>query len=106
MPCASNAQGRIIQTRGRKTMRTALFLGGLLLATMAGNGGTFAQGAWCLVDDAGRTNCAYATQQQCLATSRGDGGFCQQNKGYYTNKDPLLKRRRDQRRYESGGTPN
>ncbi len=84
-------------------MRIALFLGALVLATVAGKDGASAQAAWCLVDDAGRTNCAYATQQQCLATSRGDGGYCQQNKGFYTTKEPRWKQNR--RRNNNSGYP-
>jgi len=38
--------------------------------------------AWCAqVYDHGTVDCAYDTFEQCQATVRGAGGFCQQNPG-------------------------
>jgi Protein of unknown function (DUF3551) len=36
-------------------------------------------GAWCASYRRGVSNCGYATQEQCLATVRGLGGFCRPN---------------------------
>lgn len=42
--------------------------------------GTFADaGTWCGTYRLGSTNCGYSSSEECLATVRGLGGFCQPN---------------------------
>jgi Protein of unknown function (DUF3551) len=44
---------------------------------------------WCAVGTGvggGGTNCGYMTYEQCLASTRGSGGFCQPN-AFYTGSD-------------------
>jgi uncharacterized protein DUF3551 len=36
-------------------------------------------GAWCATYRLGSINCGYSSSEQCLATVRGVGGFCQPN---------------------------
>jgi hypothetical protein len=41
---------------------------------------TFADaGTWCATYRLGSTNCGYSSSEECLATVRGLGGFCQPN---------------------------
>ena len=49
---------------------------------------------WCAIyaGNSGVQNCGFVTFQQCLATIRGMGGFCQRN--------PLYNDERPVRRYE------
>jgi hypothetical protein len=47
---------------------------------MVGMSSTFADaGTWCGTYRLGSQNCGYSSSQECLATVRGLGGFCQPN---------------------------
>jgi hypothetical protein len=48
---------------------------------------------WCAVGTGvggGGTNCGYTTYEQCLASTRGSGGFCQPNQ-FYTGDESTPK---------------
>ena len=38
-----------------------------------------AEGAWCILDSDGCTNCAFQTRAQCVASATGTGGSCVRN---------------------------
>jgi Protein of unknown function (DUF3551) len=54
-------------------------IGACALMLLAGVTDARAQGAWCVFYDASTYNCGFSTYQQCLATSRGSGGYCRPN---------------------------
>jgi Protein of unknown function (DUF3551) len=41
-----------------------------------------ADGAWCILDSDGCTNCAFQTPAQCAASATGTGGSCVRNVNY------------------------
>ena len=64
-------------------MRFLLFVLGILAATV----GTPAEAqtySWCAIYSGvgGGMNCGFRTFEQCMATVRGIGGFCNQNPAY------------------------
>ena len=65
-------------------MRVALFGLGVLAATFSLAAAAEAQNyPWCsqFADGAG-TNCGFSSYEQCMATARGSGGYCEQNNMY------------------------
>jgi hypothetical protein len=53
----------------------AITFAGLLLSSIAAH----ADGTWCARYPRGSSNCGFYSFDQCQATVRGIGGFCQQN---------------------------
>jgi Protein of unknown function (DUF3551) len=52
----------------------------LVAIALAAMSSTFADaGSWCGTYRLGSTNCGYSSSEECLATVRGLGGFCQPN---------------------------
>jgi hypothetical protein len=81
-----------------------MFLTALVMVMGAASHSVLAQsGQWCLRDDEGRTNCGFATQQQCLTTARGAGGSCQQNNGNFNTREPRWRQNR--RRSDPNAVP-
>jgi hypothetical protein len=71
-------------------MRNAVGVGALLALLLPASSAAAADAPWCLahVDRSGVIECAYATFQECLESSRGVGGFCQPNYNTrYTQQD-------------------
>jgi Protein of unknown function (DUF3551) len=68
-----------------KTMRFALsLLGALIMASAIGTPAR-ADGPWCAFYNGhfgGASNCGFHTNEQCLATISGVGGWCQPNTMY------------------------
>jgi hypothetical protein len=55
-------------------------IGGIALLFLAGATGTSATAApWCAFYDFSTYNCGFYSYEQCMATVRGAGGWCQQN---------------------------
>jgi hypothetical protein len=67
-------------------MRIMLFVFSVIVVTAGLGSGAEAQNyPWCAVYDMGdgAYNCGFVTQDQCMATVSGIGGFCQLNDSYH-----------------------
>jgi hypothetical protein len=73
---------------------------GLAAALLAFDAGTGVADAapWCAWYNAMTSDCGYYSQQACLDTVRGAGGWCARNVYELANGPP--QRRRHQRRYD------
>jgi len=74
-----------------------LLLGTLLLAAMvlAPRSAVAQNGPWCLVNDQkGSTSCAFATREQCMASTGGNVGHCIANPGTPSPRTPVRGSRR------------
>ena len=63
----------------------ALFaLGALALGTLAAPAAAQTNYPWCsnFADGFGGTNCGFVSYEQCMATVRGSGGYCDKNDTY------------------------
>ena len=52
-----------------------------------------AEGAWCILDSDGCTNCAFQTRAQCVASATGTGGSCVRNVNYSASADARARKR-------------
>jgi len=52
-----------------------------------------AEGAWCILDSDGCTNCAFQTRAQCVASATGTGGSCVRNVSYSASADARARKR-------------
>ena len=74
-------------------MRFVLFVLSVIAATTVLDTPTKAQNyPWCAIYSGGRggggTNCGFTTFEQCMATARGLGSFCQPNTQYMPPPGP------------------
>jgi hypothetical protein len=53
-----------------------------------------AEGAWCILDSDGCTNCAFQTRAQCLASATGTGGSCVRNVNASASADARARKQR------------
>jgi Protein of unknown function (DUF3551) len=53
-----------------------------------------AEGAWCILDSDGCTNCAFQTRAQCVASASGTGGSCVRNVNYSASADSRARKQR------------
>src|SRR5690349_6512442 len=77
----------------------AVAIAGMSLTAASADAGT-----WCGTFRLGSTSCGYSSQEECLATVRGLGGFCQPNPfpgtaygtsaGSWNRSDPSRRQRR------------
>jgi len=70
-------------------MKFALFVSAIALVTIAAAAPVQAQNyPWCAywAGTGGARNCGFVSFEQCMATARGAGAFCQRNAGYEPNK--------------------
>lgn len=78
-------------------MKRAIFVGGLLFATVGLGGSAQAQNyPWCAQYGngmGGAMNCGFTSFQQCQADVSGIGGFCQRNNTYVGPTWPRRHRR-------------
>src|SRR5262245_3787575 len=58
----------------RTIVLVAIALAGMSLISTSADAGT-----WCWTNVLGSTNCGYSSSEECLATVRDLGGFCQPN---------------------------
>jgi Protein of unknown function (DUF3551) len=61
-----------------------IFAGGFALAVIAAPVAAQTNYPWCsnFADGFGGTNCGFVSYEQCMATVRGSGGFCNKNDMY------------------------
>ena len=82
-------------------MRFVLFILSVIAAATVLNNPTKAQNyPWCAINSdglSGATNCGFTTFEQCMATARGLGSFCQPDTQYVPPPGPHPYTR--QRRY-------
>jgi hypothetical protein len=76
----------------RKTLLGLTAIAGLAAAFIAGSAAAEPY-KWCAEFSGamGGANCGFVTEQQCLATIAGTGGFCRPN-GFYTGDSDKLAR--------------
>ncbi len=79
-------------------MRSFLFALGICAATvMTGTQAEAQNYPWCafltMGDDGGATNCGFVSYEQCMATVRGMGGFCERNTQYVPPAGPRRARK-------------
>lgn len=62
-----------------------MLAGGFALAVLAGPALAQTSYPWCsnFADGFGGTNCGFTSYEQCMATVRGSGGFCNKNDMYH-----------------------
>jgi len=73
-------------------MKISLLALAVVVATVADGSGAKAQNyPWCAFYDAGdeAINCGFVSFDQCLATVRGIGGFCDRNNLYRAAAPPI-----------------
>jgi Protein of unknown function (DUF3551) len=78
-------------------MKTAVFMLEMVCATMAIGTPAEAQNyPWCAIYDVGDAayNCGFVSREQCIATVRGIGGFCNANTQYVPPTTPAPRARK------------
>jgi hypothetical protein len=77
----------------RKVVPTVFVLAAISLGDAA-TAQTLYDYPWCAAYSRSTKSCGFVTFEQCLATIRGIGGFCEPNPFY---RPPVAKKRRAQR---------
>jgi Protein of unknown function (DUF3551) len=74
----------------RMTFVPMMLAGSLAIAMRAGPALAQTNYPWCsnFADGFGGTNCGFVSYEQCMATVRGSGGFCNKNDMYRPDSSP------------------
>ncbi len=79
--------------RGRQLMRMILLAAAACVALAFALAEARAEGAWCILDSDGCTNCAFQTRAECVASATGTGGSCVRNVNYSASADARARKR-------------
>jgi hypothetical protein len=90
----------------RDRVRNAGFVVAVLGLTLCARPATAQNYPWCanFADGAG-TNCGFSTEQQCMVTVTGSGGYCSQNNRYEPAVSAAPARRATAKHHAASSTP-